>query len=151
MKRTLLETLMTPIHAEDVKRVLNTPVFSRKDDHPPRLAVRQSRGGPTVKRGTSYVLGPHTSLIHLTFNQNLDLSELLEPRGDFTVSLRVWLDGFPTDVDIALPGEITARPVILQDWHDHHVYLTVVTKIPDDDVRRVMTIEDQDALAETGT
>lgn len=140
MKRNILETLQTPIHGEDVKRVLITPVFSRKTSDPldvsapeqtPYVQLRSQAQGLRLAKSRYYALGPSTVLVQLTFESNIELIELLPLDEQASVSARLWdSEGWPTEVHLHFGAASRAAPIVLKDFNGKHVYFTLITDNP---------------------
>ncbi|AFZ68556.1 hypothetical protein [Deinococcus peraridilitoris] len=135
MKRNLLETLNAPITGEDVKRVLATPVFVRKDGGAAsgpagsRLLVREHMQGPQLTSFALRELGATVTLLRLTFEQPVELIEMLEPGEGSTFTARLWnADGWPVEVQLHLERFPERGPLVLKDIVGRDVHFTLIAR-----------------------
>ncbi|WP_045233976.1 hypothetical protein [Deinococcus pimensis] len=146
MKRSVLEVLTSPITAEDVKRVLTTPVLRGRDpddvevDARATLRLRERPEGPQLRRARLYDLGEHTRLVQLTFRETLEVLDLVSVPGQ-TFALRAWnADGWMTEAHVHLAEFDGTTPAVLKDTSGRHAYFTVIGQSPKGRGERALSV-----------
>jgi len=96
-----------------------------------RVVLRSSPDGPRLVRSRAYDLGPHTTLVHLTFEDTIEVIELLPAADGLTFGARLWdRGGWPLEAHVTLPHIQRPATIVLKDSNGKHAYFTVIAENP---------------------